>query len=424
MTLTPGSRLGPYEIVAPLGAGGMGEVWRARDTRLERSVAIKILPDGFASNPSLKLRFEREAKTISSLSHPNICGLYDVGENYLVMELLEGESLADRLFKGPLPIDQVLRMGIEMASALDRAHQQGVIHRDIKPGNIMLTRSGAKLLDFGLAKPDAGLNIGNPHSATEHKPLTEEGTLLGTFQYMAPEQLEGQPADARTDIFALGAVLYEATTGKRAFEGKSRASLIASILDHEPAPISAIRPMSPPSLDRVVHACLRKDPADRIQTAHDLMLDLGWIRDSSSAGEGLAVSTPRRRRQWLTLVPILLLAASTLIFAALYLRARRTRGEPATFSLLSAPGTANDISVAIAPDGRSVAYISGPPGSALGEGLFNPGGVLLWIRRFADPEPRSIAGTEGASKPFWSPDSQWVAFFTLRKLKKANVITG
>jgi eukaryotic-like serine/threonine-protein kinase len=431
VTLESGTRLGPYEIVAPIGAGGMGEVYRARDTRLDRSVAIKIVPD-----QSLKQRFDREAKIISSLNHPNICALYDVGDSYIVMEYVEGESLADRLSKGPLPIDQVLRLGAEIASALDRAHQQGVIHRDIKPGNIMLTKSGAKLLDFGLARgpviPSREANVipsredgeGSPAQErkgslaslgmTEQKPLTEEGTILGTFQYMAPEQLEGQPADARTDIFALGAVLYEATTGKRAFEGKSRASLIASILDHEPAPISVVRPMSPPSLDRVVRACLRKDPAERIQTAHDLMLDLNWIRESSSAGEGFAVSAPRRRRQWLMLAPIVLLAATTILFAALYLRARRARPEPATFSLLSAPGVVYGTGVATAPDGRSVAY----------GGAFAGAEPLLWIHHFADAAPHSIAGTEGADRPFWSPDSQWVAFFANGKLKKANVATG
>jgi Tol biopolymer transport system component/predicted Ser/Thr protein kinase len=412
VSIESGTRLGPYEIVAPIGAGGMGEVYRARDTRLDRSVAIKIVTD-----ESLKQRFDREAKTISSLNHPNICALYDVGDSYIVMEYVEGESLADRLAKGPLPIDQVLRMGVEIASALDRAHQQGIVHRDIKPGNIMLTKSGAKLLDFGLARvaagfspPDGGLKA----AATLKKPLTEEGTLLGTFQYMAPEQLDGLPADARTDIFALGAVLYESTTGKRAFEGKSRASLIASILDHEPAPISVVRPMSPPSLDRVVRACLRKDPAERIQTAHDLMLDLNWIRESSSAGEGFAVSAPRRRRQRLMLAPIVLLAATTIVFAMLWVRGRHTAPEPATFSLLSAPGTSNGETVAIAPDGRSVAYIGGRAGTE----------PLLWIRRFADAEPHSMAATDGANRPFWSPDGQWVAFFAHGKLKKVSLATG
>ncbi|MGZ4809503.1 MAG: serine/threonine-protein kinase, partial [Thermoanaerobaculia bacterium] len=303
-------------MVAAIGAGGMGEVYRARDTRLDRSVAIKVLPAEFATNAALKLRFEREAKTISSLSHPNICALYDVGDGYLVMEYLEGESLADRIARGPLPIDQVLRIGIEIASALDSAHRQGIVHRDLKPGNIMLTRSGAKLLDFGLAKDvaasaDVSGRAAPTAAATEQKPLTDAGTILGTFQYMAPEQVEGQPADARTDIFALGAVLYEAATGNRAFEGKSRASLIAAILDHDPPPIPAVRPLAPLSLDRVVRACLQKDPSERIHTAHDLMLDLTWIRESSSSGESVAVARSRRRR-WIAPALIALLAAATL----------------------------------------------------------------------------------------------------------------
>src|SRR5436309_3548219 len=209
MPIGPGTKLGPYEIVAPLGAGGMGEVWRARDTRLERSVAIKILPAEFAQNAQLKLRFEREARTISQLNHPNICTLYDVGDGYLVMELLEGESLADRVNKGPLPLEQVLRYGIQIAEALEKAHKAGVVHRDLKPGNVMLTKSGAKLLDFGLAKPIAAFNV---DGRTMQKPLTEEGVIVGTFQYMAPEQLEGRDGDARTDIFAFGAVLYEMIT--------------------------------------------------------------------------------------------------------------------------------------------------------------------------------------------------------------------
>ena len=238
MNLASGSRLGPYEIVAPIGAGGMGEVYRARDTRLDRSVAIKILPEDFAKNGQLKIRFEREAKAISQLNHPHICTLYDVGENYLVMELLEGESLADRLTNGPLPLEQVLRYGVQIADALDKAHRAGIIHRDLKPANVMLTKSGAKLLDFGLAKTSAPVDL---QGATQHKPLTQEGTILGTFQYMAPEQLEGLEADARTDIFAFGAVLYEMATGKRAFAGKTKTSLIAAIVKENPRPMAELQ---------------------------------------------------------------------------------------------------------------------------------------------------------------------------------------
>jgi eukaryotic-like serine/threonine-protein kinase len=245
MTIQIGSRLGPYEVFAPLGAGGMGEVWKARDTRLERDVAIKVLPQALAGNPQFRARFEREAKTISQLNHPHICTLYDVGHengvSYLVMELLQGESLADRLTRGPLPLADVLRVGAQIASALDRAHRAGVVHRDLKPGNVVITKTGAKLLDFGLAKSSASAVGVSIDGATEHKPLTQEGTILGTFQYMAPEQLEGMEADARTDIFSFGTLLYEMATGHRAFDGKTRTSLIAAIVSSQPAPISSMR---------------------------------------------------------------------------------------------------------------------------------------------------------------------------------------
>src|SRR5881397_2646227 len=227
MTIATGTRLGPYEIVAPIGAGGMGEVYRARDTRLDRAVAVKILPAEFAQNAQFKLRFAREARTISQLSHPNICTLYDVGENYLVMELLQGETLADRLMRGSLPIDEAVQIAIHIADALDKAHRAGIIHRDLKPGNVMLTSAGVKLLDFGLAKPSLPAETA---SATIQKPVTEEGTIVGTLQYMAPEQLEGRETDGRADIFALGAILYEMLSGRRAFDGESRASIIARIL--------------------------------------------------------------------------------------------------------------------------------------------------------------------------------------------------
>ena len=237
MNVAPGTHLGPYEILAPIGSGGMGEVWRARDTRLGRDVAIKVLPTSLAENAQLRLRLEREAKTISQLNHPHICSLYDVGDGFLVMELLEGETLADRLARGPLPVDQLLRFSIEIAGALDRAHRSGVVHRDLKPGNVMITKSGAKLLDFGLARPMASLPPALT-GLTEAKPLTAEGTIVGTFQYMAPEQIEGREADIRTDIFAFGALMYEMATGRRAFDGRSKTSLIAAILDRDPTPMN------------------------------------------------------------------------------------------------------------------------------------------------------------------------------------------
>jgi eukaryotic-like serine/threonine-protein kinase len=267
MAMASGTRLGPYEIQSPLGAGGMGEVYRARDTRLDRDVAIKVLSGHFESSPSLKERFEREARTISQLSHPHICHLYDVGSqdgtDYLVMECLEGETLSQRLERGPLPLDEVLRYGAQVADALDKAHQQGVIHRDLKPGNIMLTKSGAKVLDFGLAKQAQAKSTSSSAltAMTAAKALTVEGTIVGTFQYMAPEQIEGTEADARSDIFALGCVLYEMATGKRAFAGKTQASVIAAILATEPAPLSRVAPMTPPALDRLVRSCMAKDYA-------------------------------------------------------------------------------------------------------------------------------------------------------------------
>src|SRR5688572_23412144 len=291
MTLSPGRRLGPYEIVASIGAGGMGEVYKARDTRLERTVAVKVLPSHLSASAETRQRFEREAKTISSLSHPHICALYDVGNQdgveFLVMEYLEGETLSDRLVKGPLAFEQVLRFGCEIADALDKAHRQGIVHRDLKPGNVMITRTGVKLLDFGLAKavaPSARSGASLTALPTQTgKDLTAEGTILGTFQYMAPEQLEGRDADARTDIFAFGAVLYEMATGKKAFSGRSQASLISSIMTAEPPAASAVAPATPPAFDRVVRTCLAKDPEDRWQTAHDIAVQLRWIQEGGSA---------------------------------------------------------------------------------------------------------------------------------------------
>ncbi len=273
MGLSTGTRLGPYEIGAPLGAGGMGEVYRARDTRLDRTVAIKVLPQHLADTPEARQRFEREARAVSALNHPHICTLHDVGSQdgteFLVMEYLEGETLAARLEKGPLRLEQVLKLGIEIADALDKAHRQGIIHRDLKPGNIMLTKSGAKLLDFGLAK--AALPLASvatlTAAVTRTTPVTQQGTIVGTFQYMSPEQVEGKELDGRSDIFSFGAVLYEMLTGQRAFPGKSQLSVASAILEKEPEPISTLQPMTPPALERAVKRCLAKDPDDRWQTA-------------------------------------------------------------------------------------------------------------------------------------------------------------
>src|SRR5713101_2509210 len=282
MAIASGRRLGPYEILSAIGAGGMGEVYKARDTRLDRIVAIKVLPPHLADRSELRERFEREAKTIAGLNHPHICVLYDIGQqdgiDYLVVEYLEGETLAHRLQKGALPLEQLSQYAIEIADALDKAHRKGVTHRDLKPGNIMLTKTGTKLLDFGLAKVRAAEAVaGMTALPTQTTALTGEGTILGTLQYMAPEQLEGKEADARTDIFALGGMLYEMATGRKAFEGKSQASLISAILTAEPPPISTIQTMAPPLLDHVVRTCLAKEPDARWQSAHDVLAALKWV---------------------------------------------------------------------------------------------------------------------------------------------------
>ena len=287
MALPAGTKLGPYEVLGELGAGGMGEVYRARDTRLNRTVAIKVLPEHLSSDVGRRARFEREAHTISGLSHPNICALFDIGDQdgiyYVVLEYLEGKTLADRIAKGPLPVSEVLKVGADIASALQAAHRSGIVHRDLKPANVMLTKTGAKLLDFGLAKPSATLApAGEEDAPTVSKSLTEEGVIVGTFRYMAPEQLEGKDTDGRTDIFALGALLYEMGTARSAFNGASRASIIAASMNSDPEPISQLQPLFPLALDRVVQTCLAKDPDERWQTAHDVRLQLEWIRDAGS----------------------------------------------------------------------------------------------------------------------------------------------
>jgi eukaryotic-like serine/threonine-protein kinase len=392
----------------------MGEVYRARDTRLDRQVAIKILPADLSQSAQFRLRFEREAKTISQLNHPHICTLYDVGENYLVMELLDGESLADRLARGPLAIEEVLRYGIQIAGALDRAHRQGVVHRDLKPGNIMLTKSGAKLLDFGLAKESAGAS---PLAAeTVQKPLTTEGTIVGTFQYMAPEQLEGEPADARTDIFALGAVLYEMATGKRAFEGKTRTSLIAAIVSGRPAPISQLQPLSPPALEHVIERCLEKDPADRWQSARDVAEELKWI-DRKGSQAGVAAPVAARKRTFAWILPVITAAiAAAITWGSIEIREEPPRRIEST--LLPPPKTQFAYELAgtgaLSPDGTRIVF------PALGAN----GHVLLYFRNLSGGSAQPLAGTEDAFYPFWSPDGRMIAFFVPGKLKKIDAAGG
>ncbi|MDP9360504.1 MAG: protein kinase [Acidobacteriota bacterium] len=427
MTIAPGSRLGPYEIVSRLGAGGMGEVFRARDTRLDRSVAIKVLPAELAHNEQFRLRFEREAKTISQLNHPNICTLYDVGEapvsgapaplrvSYLVMELLEGESVADRVSRGPLPMRDVIRYGIEIAEALDKAHRAGIVHRDLKPGNIMITKSGAKLLDFGLAKSnvvDMSLD-----AATQHKPLTQEGTILGTFQYMAPEQLEGEEADARTDIFGFGTVLYEMATGRRAFEGKTKTSLIAAIVKENPRPIAELQPLTPPAFEHVVDKCLAKDADDRWQSAHDIASELRWI---SSAGSQAGVPAPltsarMRRKRLLAIAAALgwLFAIGGAVAAAVFASRWRAASRVTQTEIAGAIASGLDAPLTVSPDGRRVATL-----------VIDGKAQKLSIRDLATGEARTLAGTEGAGFPFWAPDGNAVGFFSGAKLKTVNADTG
>ncbi|HEY3171978.1 MAG TPA: protein kinase [Thermoanaerobaculia bacterium] len=424
MTLASGSRLGPYEILSPLGAGGMGEVYRAKDTRLDRTVAVKVLPAHLSSSAESRQRFEREAKTISQLSHPHICALYDVGNQdgveFLVMEYLEGETLSDRLLKGALPFEQVLRYGIEIADALDKAHRQGIVHRDLKPGNVMLTKSGVKLLDFGLAKAVAPASARSGASLTAlptqtGKDLTAEGTILGTFQYMAPEQLEGREAAARTDIFAFGAVLYEMATGKKAFSGRSQASLISSIMSSEPAAISTLAPMTPPAFDRIVRTCLAKDPEDRWHTAHDIALQLKWVAEGSPAG--IAARPAARRRERLAWGAFAVAAIAALVLGVLLARQRHEPSPVFRSSILPSENTRFEFRsspMAVSPDGQQVAFVA----------QRSEGARQLWLRAFDALEARPLAGTDGASKPFWSPDSRFLGFFAGGKLKRIAVSGG
>jgi Tol biopolymer transport system component len=424
--LSVGSRLGPYEILAPVGAGGMGEVYRARDTRLERTVAVKVLPEHLSQDAQVRQRFDREAKTISSLSHPHICGLYDVGHqdgvDYLVMEFLEGETLADRLSRGRIPTEQLLRFAIEIADALDKAHRQGIVHRDLKPGNIMVTKSGIKLLDFGLAKlrmleePAATNSLSRLATGLSPSlPLTERGAILGTFQYMAPEQLEGKEADARSDIFSFGSVLYEMATGQKAFAGKSQASLIASVLEHDPPSISSIQPLVPPALDRVVKTCLAKDPDDRWQTAHDLESELKWIAQmGSQAGVPAPVAARRKNRERLAWSAFGVAALAAALFAAAYLR-RAPKPEAPIRASLPLPEKMFLGEMALSPDGSRLALTLAKSG----------GQPVLWIRSLDAPAGQPVPDGENAFFPFWSADSRFVAFFTGDgKLKRVNASGG
>ncbi len=428
MTLTAGTKLGPYEIVSPLGAGGMGEVYRARDTRLGRDVAIKVLPGHLTENAEVRARFEQEARTVSSLNHPHICTLHDIGRegetDYLVMELVEGETLGERLANGPLPIEQVLKLGGEITDALEKAHRAGIIHRDLKPGNIMLSKTGAKLMDFGLARATevAGGGSGSLASLsgltvapTVAQPLTAKGAIVGTFQYMAPEQLEGAEADARCDLWALGCVLYEMATGKRPFAGATQASLISSIMKDQPAPISEVLQLSPPGLDRLVRACLEKDPEERIQTAREVRMHLRWIVEGGSQAGGPApVSARRRSRERMAWIFGGVASAAAIALAVMTFVLRPPAPQPMRFEVTTPSSVQTQDSPRISPDGRTLAYSA----------TDSTGTVRVWIRPLSALVAQALPGTDGARRPFWSPDSRYLAFVSGGKLKKVNIAGG
>jgi len=440
MKTQTGALLGPYEILAPIGAGGMGEVYKARDTRLQRIVAIKVLPDHLQDDPERRRRFLNEAQAIAALEHAHICGLHDIGHHeaidFLVMEYVEGETLAERLRRGPMPLLQALECAVQIAEALDQAHRQGIIHRDLKPGNIMLTKSGAKLLDFGLAKlrPAVyGVVVGMPATATHISPVTGDATILGTLHYMAPEQVEGKEADSRSDIFAFGAVIHEMVTGRKAFDGNSHASVIAAILEHDPPPVSSLGAIANPSVDRVVQKCLTKDADRRWQSARDLADELRWLCEAASKADVSAHSARRRsggeRVRWIGAG----VGAGVVLTAALLwnwprpvaLRPvdtveRSIRRETATLpaggrlalgSLF--PGEAAHPTVALSPDGSHLVYV-------VHDGLK----TQLYLRPMREFAAVPIAGTDGAFLPFFSPDGQWIGFFTHSKLKKVFLLGG
>ena len=432
MALASGTRLGAYDIVTPIGAGGMGEVYRANDTRLDRVVALKVLSPSLAGDPQFRERFDREARTISRITHPHICTLYDVGEHegtaYLVMELLEGETLADRLARSgsrALGLEETLRIAVEIADALDAAHRAGIVHRDLKPGNIFLARSGAKLLDFGLAKSGGTVaaGVGMSMAATTPPNITAQGTILGTFRYMAPEQIEGSEADARSDLWAFGCVLLEMLTGAPAFEGKTQASLIAAILEREPAAIATTPPSIDPGLDRIVRRCLTKDPERRWQSARDLRLELEWARTGQAyATQPASPRTPAARNLGMSALTLasVIAAVSSVVFY------RSQSPAPAALTRFTIDAPDNGVftptdqtspsagpQLAVSPDGRGIAFV-----------VTADGRTKIWVRAFDSVQATAVDGTEGAELPFWSPDGRALGFFADGKLKKVQLPGG
>ena len=436
MALSSGTKLGPYEIQSPLGAGGMGEVYRAKDTRLERTVAIKILPADLSSSAELNARFEREARAVSALNHSHICHLYDIGSQdgiaYLVMEYLEGETLADRLRKGSLPMKQMLEYAVQVTDALATAHRAGILHRDLKPGNVMLTAAGAKLMDFGLAKPVTALGTTGAAAVSGMTPstptmtiaalsspakaLTQRGTVVGTFQYMAPEVLQGAEADARSDIFSLGCMLYEMATGRPAFEGKSQLSVLTGILERDPDPVSQVQPTSPAALDHVVKTCLEKNPDERFQTAHDVKVQLKWITECG-AQVRVAPAHKFSRLSWLALGAAL---AIPLVSIATYL-SLRSQPAPVVRSSILPPAETSFLTMVpasgppvLSPDGTRLAFTA----------LDDKGKILLYVRALSSLRAQPLAGTEEAMYPFWAPDNRQIGFFVPGKLMKIDANGG
>jgi len=412
MGLASGTRLGPYEIQSPLGAGGMGEVYRARDMRLERDVAIKVLPANLSADSFLRQRLEREAKAISKLSHPHICTLHDIGHqegiDFLVMELVDGETLEQRLTKGALPPEQAIRCGAQIAEALAKAHKSGIVHRDLKPANVMLTKSGAKLMDFGLAKSSGAAPLAEALTqlTEERSKLTAEGIILGTIRYMAPEQLEGKEVDARTDIFALGEVVYEMVTGRAPFMGKSQASVIAAILTAEPQPISALQPVTPAGLQRVVKKCLAKEPDDRWQSASDLAGEFYWMLEAEPGGtKDVPMRRGTSRLAWSVAASLLL----SLAIVGAMLWQSRSQGLRAMYFNAAVPFAANDL--ALSPDGHMMVMVAYSA---------QTNNYVLWTQEVGSNQTTLLDGTQGATYPFWSPDGKSIGFFAAGKLKKVD----
>jgi tRNA A-37 threonylcarbamoyl transferase component Bud32 len=405
--LDAGTRLGPYVIGSAVGAGGMGEVYRGRDTRLDRTVAIKVLPSDLSRNPTLRQRFVREARAISSFTHPHVCQLYDIGTegdvDYLVMEFLEGQSLAERLSRGALPLDQALRHATEIAQALDAAHRRGIVHRDLKPGNVILTKSGAKLVDFGLATEAPSSDASR--DTTVHAPLTGEGMIVGTLQYMSPEQVEGAQLDQRSDIFAFGAVVYEMVTGRRAFAGSSQASVISAILSTDPPPMSERTPATPAALERVIRKCLSKSPDERWQCAADVATALQWIDET-------APQRAAESRRMHAVVALLAAIAITAASAAVYFAVHRVQPPVIRFAVPADEPFAHGLAphLAISPDGMQLAFVTS-----------HSSGNALRVRGVGETTPRVVTDRHNPVAPFWSPDSRVIGYFTGTELRRVGI---